>query len=86
MHFKLLPGGALTGEARVPGDKSISHRAIMLGALAHGTTHVEGFLEGEDALAETYPAVAAAEAAEAPTAEDDTTAASGHDENETHER
>jgi 3-phosphoshikimate 1-carboxyvinyltransferase len=51
MHFKLQPGGALTGEARVPGDKSISHRAIMLGALAHGTTHVEGFLEGEDALA-----------------------------------
>ena len=51
MQFKLLPGGALTGEARVPGDKSISHRAIMLGALADGTTRVNGFLEGEDALA-----------------------------------
>ncbi|MCB1689113.1 MAG: 3-phosphoshikimate 1-carboxyvinyltransferase [Halioglobus sp.] len=51
MHFKLQPGGALTGEARVPGDKSISHRAIMLGALAEGTTRVNGFLEGEDALA-----------------------------------
>ncbi len=51
MEFKLMPGGAITGEARVPGDKSISHRAIMLGALAEGTTRVSGFLEGEDALA-----------------------------------
>ncbi len=51
MQFNLQPGGALMGEARVPGDKSISHRAIMLAALAHGTTHVNGFLEGEDALA-----------------------------------
>jgi 3-phosphoshikimate 1-carboxyvinyltransferase len=51
MHFKLLPGGALKGEARVPGDKSISHRAIMLGALSDGTTQISGFLEGEDALA-----------------------------------
>ena len=51
MEFTLLPGGSLTGEARVPGDKSISHRSIMLGALAEGTTRVSGFLEGEDALA-----------------------------------
>ena len=51
MEFKLLPGGAITGEVRVPGDKSISHRSIMLGALARGTTRVSGFLEGEDALA-----------------------------------
>ncbi len=51
MEFKLNPGGALTGEARVPGDKSISHRSIMLGALAEGTTEVSGFLQGEDALA-----------------------------------
>lgn len=51
MEFKLMPGGSISGEARVPGDKSISHRAIMLGALAEGTTHVTGFLEGEDALA-----------------------------------
>jgi 3-phosphoshikimate 1-carboxyvinyltransferase len=51
MQFKLMPGGTLTGEARVPGDKSISHRAIMLGALADGTTQISGFLEGEDALA-----------------------------------
>jgi 3-phosphoshikimate 1-carboxyvinyltransferase len=51
MEFKVLPGGALTGEVRVPGDKSISHRSIMLGALAEGTSRVTGFLEGEDALA-----------------------------------
>ena len=51
MEFKLLPGGDIRGEARVPGDKSISHRSIMLGALAEGTTRVSGFLEGEDALA-----------------------------------
>ena len=51
MEFKVLPGGDITGEARVPGDKSISHRAIMLGSLAEGTTRVSGFLEGEDALA-----------------------------------
>lgn len=51
MHFKLQPGGALNGDVRVPGDKSISHRAIMLGALAEGTSRVNGFLEGEDALA-----------------------------------
>ena len=51
MYFKVKPGGIIKGEARVPGDKSISHRAIMLGALAEGTTRISGFLEGEDALA-----------------------------------
>lgn len=45
------PVSGLAGELRVPGDKSISHRSIMLGSLAEGTTHVKGFLEGEDALA-----------------------------------
>lgn len=49
--FVANPGGSLSGRIRVPGDKSISHRSIMLGSLAEGTTHVEGFLEGEDALA-----------------------------------
>ncbi|HET9485321.1 MAG TPA: 3-phosphoshikimate 1-carboxyvinyltransferase [Xanthomonadales bacterium] len=44
-------GGALRGTLRVPGDKSISHRAIMLGAIARGTTRIAGFLEGEDTLA-----------------------------------
>ncbi|MBU0901204.1 MAG: bifunctional prephenate dehydrogenase/3-phosphoshikimate 1-carboxyvinyltransferase [Gammaproteobacteria bacterium] len=49
--FLANPGGKLSGRIRVPGDKSISHRSIMLGSLAVGTTQVEGFLEGEDALA-----------------------------------
>lgn len=49
--FLANPGGQLSGRIRVPGDKSISHRSIMLGSLAEGTTEVEGFLEGEDALA-----------------------------------
>lgn len=49
--FLANPSGRLTGRIRVPGDKSISHRSIMLGSLAEGTTEVEGFLEGEDALA-----------------------------------
>jgi 3-phosphoshikimate 1-carboxyvinyltransferase len=49
--FLANPGGKLSGRIRVPGDKSISHRSIMLGSLAEGTTEVEGFLEGEDALA-----------------------------------
>lgn len=50
MQFIVQPGGALTGRIRVPGDKSISHRSIMLGSLAEGTTHVSGFLQGEDCL------------------------------------
>lgn len=49
--FQVKPGGSLKGEGRVPGDKSMSHRSIMLGSLAEGTTHVKGFLEAEDALA-----------------------------------
>lgn len=44
-------GGCIRGVARVPGDKSISHRSIMLGSLAEGITEVSGFLEGEDSLA-----------------------------------
>ncbi len=50
-RFIVEPGGSLTGTVRVPGDKSISHRAVMLGALANGETQVRGFLEGDDALA-----------------------------------
>lgn len=51
LSFHLQPGGAVSGDIRVPGDKSISHRSIMLGALADGITEVQGFLEGEDSLA-----------------------------------
>ncbi len=49
--LRVQPGGALVGRIRVPGDKSISHRSIMLGSLAEGITEVSGFLEGEDSLA-----------------------------------
>lgn len=51
VKFIAKTAGPLQGEVRVPGDKSISHRSIMLGALAEGVTDIEGFLEGEDALA-----------------------------------
>ena len=44
------PCGPLSGVAEVPGDKSISHRALMLGALAVGETRITGLLEGEDVL------------------------------------
>lgn len=50
MKFLVEPGGSLTGTVRVPGDKSMSHRTVMLGALAEGTTVATGFLEGQDAL------------------------------------
>ncbi|MFK5947246.1 MAG: bifunctional prephenate dehydrogenase/3-phosphoshikimate 1-carboxyvinyltransferase [Methylococcales bacterium] len=49
--FNIQPGGSLRGEIRVPGDKSMSHRSIMLGSIAEGVTHVKGFLNAEDALA-----------------------------------
>ena len=45
------PHTPLTGKIRVPGDKSISHRALMMGALAVGRTEISGLLEGEDVLA-----------------------------------
>lgn len=45
------PKGQVHGQIRVPGDKSISHRSIMLGALAQGDTHVTGFLNSADCLA-----------------------------------
>lgn len=44
------PARGLKGEVRVPGDKSISHRAVFFGSIAEGTTEVTGFLEGEDNL------------------------------------
>ena len=48
MKFKRVQ--ALKGTVRVPGDKSISHRSIMFGALAEGTTQVTNFLKGADCL------------------------------------
>jgi 3-phosphoshikimate 1-carboxyvinyltransferase len=50
LQFKLQPASKISGEIRVPGDKSVSHRSIMFGSIAEGTTHVTGFLEGEDSL------------------------------------
>lgn len=50
IHYLVQPGGRLVGRLRVPGDKSISHRAVMLGAIADGRTRVSGLLEGEDVL------------------------------------
>lgn len=51
LTFKTQTNGKLIGTLRVPGDKSMSHRSIMLGSLAEGTTHVTGFLTGEDCIA-----------------------------------
>ncbi len=50
INYIVKPGGKLSGRIRVPGDKSISHRSVMLGSLAEGTTRVTGLLEGEDVL------------------------------------
>jgi len=50
VDYQVSLGGRLRGEPSMPGDKSISHRAVMLAALAEGTTTVEGLLEGEDVL------------------------------------
>ena len=49
--FKAKAGGVIHGAVDLPGDKSISHRAIMFSALADGVSHVHGLLEGEDVLA-----------------------------------
>ena len=48
--FIAKPATTLSGQLKIPGDKSISHRSIMLGSLSEGVTKVSGFLEGEDAL------------------------------------
>src|SRR5262245_33026767 len=50
-NYVAAPVARIAGSVRVPGDKSISHRAIMLGALAEGRMEVRGFLPGEDCLA-----------------------------------
>ena len=50
-NFVTSNSGPLSGSIKVPGDKSISHRSIMLGSIAEGVTRVSGFLEGDDSLA-----------------------------------
>jgi 3-phosphoshikimate 1-carboxyvinyltransferase len=58
MRLVATPGGPLRGEAAIPGDKSCSHRALIIGAMAQGTTRISGLLESDDVLA-TARAVAA---------------------------
>ena len=48
--FECRPGGAVSGLIRVPGDKSISHRSIILSSIAEGRSQISGFLQGEDSL------------------------------------
>jgi len=50
MQFICRPGGSIHGSIRVPGDKSISHRSVILASIATGTSHITGFLQGEDSL------------------------------------
>ena len=51
MDYRISPGPFRNGTLTVPGDKSISHRALMLGSIARGSTAISGFLAGEDCLA-----------------------------------
>ena len=51
MRLQAHPSGSLRGAAGVPGDKSISHRALMLAAMAAGESRIAGLLEGADVLA-----------------------------------
>ncbi|MFQ5659202.1 MAG: 3-phosphoshikimate 1-carboxyvinyltransferase [Gammaproteobacteria bacterium] len=51
LDFNVRPGAVLAGRLQIPGDKSISHRALILGAVAEGVTHITGFLNSEDTTA-----------------------------------
>ena len=51
MHYVVEPSALASGAVTVPGDKSISHRALILGGIADGRTDISGFLPGEDCLA-----------------------------------
>jgi len=51
MHFKVTPSVLRDARLTVPGDKSVSHRALMLGSIAEGRTEVSGFLDGDDCMA-----------------------------------
>ncbi len=57
-HLTARATGPLSGSVRAPGDKSMSHRAMILGAMATGVTEVEGLLEGDDVMATARAAVA----------------------------
>jgi len=48
LNYRVEPGGVLSGKLRVPGDKSISHRAVILGSIAGGVSEISGFLEAAD--------------------------------------
>ena len=50
IQFIAQPGGSFQGVVRVPGDKSISHRSVMFASLAEGSSHIRGFLQGEDSM------------------------------------
>ncbi|MEE8280847.1 MAG: 3-phosphoshikimate 1-carboxyvinyltransferase, partial [Gammaproteobacteria bacterium] len=50
-RFVVRPGRRIGGDAVVPGDKSISHRALLLGAIADGSTEINGFLASDDCRA-----------------------------------
>ena len=52
--MKLSPAKSIRGSVAVPGDKSISHRSVMLGSIARGTTEIHGFLEGADCRSEEH--------------------------------
>ena len=51
LKFLVTPRSEFAGTFKVPGDKSISHRAVMFAAIAEGESRIQGFLEGEDCLA-----------------------------------
>ncbi len=48
IHFKIRKSGPVYGQLKVPGDKSMSHRSVILGSVANGTTRIQGLLEGDD--------------------------------------
>jgi 3-phosphoshikimate 1-carboxyvinyltransferase len=50
-NFRIEPSNSIIGKANIPGDKSISHRAIILAAIADGESRIKNFLQGEDTLA-----------------------------------
>lgn len=69
IDYTVNPGGRLSGSFAVPGDKSISHRALLLGAIAEGETRISGFLPGADCLATLEAIRALGVRVETPTAD-----------------